>query len=84
MLIKSQQAEIHKNNNSSNLESNEKSTYTPAYKEGQKTESHAETRCLSALPPELADIVEAWSRLPESIKSAILMLVKASEQYTKA
>ena len=27
----------------------------------------------------LADIVEAWPRLPDSIKSAILALVKASE-----
>jgi hypothetical protein len=61
--------------NDSNLASDEKDAYTPAYKEFQKTLPHQ----IPVLPQELADIVEAWPRLPDSIKSAILALVKAAE-----
>ena len=40
----------------------------------------AELAIASQSSPDLIDIVETWPRLPESIKSAILALVKASEQ----
>ena len=61
--------------NDSDLSSDDKGAYTPAYKEFQKTLPNQ----IPVLPQELADIVEAWPRLPDSIKSAILTLVKASE-----
>ncbi len=34
---------------------------------------HADT------PPDLARVVDAWERLPEAIKAAILALVQAAE-----
>ncbi len=38
-----------------------------------------ESAIASQSSPDLIDIVEAWPRLPDSIRSAILALVKASE-----
>ncbi len=61
--------------NDSDLDVTEKGAYTPAYKEFQKTLPHQ----TPVLPQDLADTVEAWPTLPDSIKSAILALVKASE-----
>jgi hypothetical protein len=61
--------------NDSDLEIAEKGAYTPAYKEFQKTLPHQTL----VLPQELAAIMEAWPRLPDAIKSAILALVKAAE-----
>jgi len=61
--------------NNSDLESYEKGNYTPAYKEFQKSLSNQ----IPASLQELANVVAAWPTLPDSIKSAILALVKASE-----
>jgi len=61
--------------NRNGLDRNGKDAYTPAYKEFQKTLSDQPP----VLPQELAVIVEAWPNLPDSIKLAILALVRASE-----
>ncbi len=67
--------EIHKRSNSKEIEEAGGCAYTPAYKEFQKI---LPTQ-IPVLAQELVNVMEAWPRLPDSIKSAILALVKASE-----
>ncbi|MHC4266808.1 MAG: hypothetical protein ACYSUK_12895 [Planctomycetota bacterium] len=42
--------------------------YTPAYKQNLKKPQN--------LPPELAEIVEAWPNLPEHIRQAVMALIR--------
>ena len=56
------------------LQPTQSNAYKPAYKQIPKnTSNQTET-----LPPELAEIVAAWPKLPEHIKQSILALVRAS------
>jgi hypothetical protein len=69
-LIKSQQTKISKSNNNSNLQNNQTSTIVPAYRRNQKNKT--------ILPTDLAEIVIAWDKLPEVIRSAIMAIVRSS------
>jgi len=58
--------------NNKDLQHVESGSYKPAYKQNPKTGQNEPVE----LPPELAEIVEAWPELPEPIKNAILSMVQ--------
>ncbi len=60
------------NNNS--LQQDQAGTYKPVYKQNPKTQANS----LRNLPSDLADIVVAWSTLPEHVRQAIVTLVAIS------
>jgi len=73
-LIKSQLPQNDNHNQNKDLSKPETTAYKPAYKENTKT---AENQAQN-LSPDLAEIVAAWSQLPEAIRSAIIAIVRAS------
>ena len=79
MLIKSQQAQNTNDCTDDNLETDKKTTYTPAYKESLAPNSLARP----TIAEDLAELLDKWPELPEPIRQAILTLVRASEQYTR-
>ena len=53
------------------LEKNDKTAYTPAYKDTQKDVQNQTEN----LPDDLATVLLAWPELPEYIKKAIMALI---------
>jgi hypothetical protein len=56
----------------------------PAPPEGRSSHFHALPGCTqvvpkTTLPADLAQVVEAWGRLPEAIRAGILAMVKAAK-----
>jgi len=56
------------------LQQVESSAYKPAYKQNPKTGQNEPVE----LPPDLAEIVAVWPKLPEHIKAAIMALIRTA------
>ena len=68
--------ENSKGKSDKDLREGQSGAYKPAYKQNpEMPENDA-----SELPPDLAEIVTVWPKLPEHIKAAIMTLVRSAER----